>query len=122
MQLEYVVGVAIYLALIFSPALLLPLLWLRLRHIPASRYDRLIVVLISLSYAHLLAGFFLKRMLWGPDYSDRLYITLGSGVIFCFFLAASAVVIKPPLWLRIGSTAFATSLAWFAAYAINTVV
>jgi hypothetical protein len=74
---------------------------------------------LSLSYGFLLAALAFKSTLLGPDYSDRLFLTVQAQSASGFILFLLALR-KSPVRVLLASSALTISLAWFLIWAINT--
>lgn len=113
-------GVSLYFAIVFSPTVLLPWLWLQLRITPVSLLPRSLAAITTLSHTHLLLGFIWKSTLLGPDYSPRLYATVQFHTAVNLLAAVAAISIPSPVRLQLTLSTLACVLSWFFVWAINT--
>jgi hypothetical protein len=114
--------VALYCLALLSPLPLLALLWRKVLAHDKSNFTEAIAVLASISYGSLLAGLMYKSTLLGPDYSDRLFITLQANTAFTFALFVLALFRRSPARTLLTCSVFSLTLAWFLVLAINTTV
>jgi|GEM_PF-3605606 hypothetical protein len=113
--------VCVYYLSLFGPLLLLPIVWSKMFSLQKSAFAMTITTLLSLSYGFLLAALAFKSTLLGPDYSDRLFLTVQAQSASGFILFLLALR-KSPVRVLLASSALTISLAWFLIWAINTTV
>lgn len=114
----------IYFLSLFGPVLLLLVGWWKhySRKIPLPIPSFVVLLLTSISYAYLLLALVLKAVLLGPDYSDRLFLTVQTGAALNFLLSIATIFIETSILLLLIATSFTVGLAWFLVWAINTAV
>jgi len=111
-----------FYTLLFSRLLLLPLTWRKLRPFTENRYAVVIVAATSFSYSYLIAALLARRMMLGPDYSERLFLTVQAHTAFDFGLFVFAILRKSSARKLLACSSLVVSVAWLFVWAINTAV
>jgi hypothetical protein len=119
---EKAVFVALYCLALLSPLPFLAFLWRKVLSHDKSNFIVAVAGLASISYCYLLAGLMYKPTLLGPDYSDRLFITLEANTAFTLGLFVLALFRRSPVRNLLTCSVFSLTLAWFLVLAINTTV
>ena len=76
-------------------------------------------IVTALSFAYFIACFWFRRVLLGPDYSDRLFLTLDVNILVTVF-AGVCFVLQQRMTLACCTTVLA--FLWVFLRAINSVV
>jgi hypothetical protein len=114
-------GAVFYFAL-FSPVILLAVLWHRLLSGQRGKFGVVVAVLASLSYGYLVAALLFRSRLLGSDYGGRLFITVETNTAVAFCLAILAGTRKSPVRVLLACSAFIISACWFLLWVINAAV
>jgi hypothetical protein len=112
--------------LLLQPAAALTWTWWRHRKSadPLDRFSAALLALTTASYVFLWLAGVLYRPLLGPDYSNRLYITIESNLAINVLLAIIGGVRGGP-WRRrvcLSGSSGLVAFAWFCVLAVNTAV